>query len=436
MKKNPAIALRAYAFWFRPISAAGFGMMRVAFGLITFLTMLLAIPNIQRFYGPAGILPRNMIGQIVRSQWRFSLLDHVGATGTWLLYAALLAALFCVITGIGRKWMLLIAVALLYSFHEYGTITLDGGDTLLRLLGFILLLSPCYRTFTIANLRQRLKLIRETGKDQPVSKRTMPIWPYRLLLWQMILIYVSSAVEKWSGDTWREGSAVAITLHHTDFTRLSPWTADQLTVFSPLVGYFTVFSQIAWVLLLILGFLSLLGIVTSHATSVFKRALLLCGLLLHGSIFVFMDVGTFSLTVFAAYLGLLLDDDFRAIRQRLNARMKGPIVMLYDGRCGLCKKSIFIFSLLDCLHRIQFANFHDPDLKQRFASKINLKELNSAMHVRVRDGSYRKGFCAFRVLAWNLPALWILVPFLYVPGVSMMGEVTYRFIAQHRSTIA
>ncbi len=432
MSTQPSLSGRINAFWFRPVSAAGLGMMRVAFGCIALVTMLLEMPNVQRFYGPYGILPHEMTNDVMRDSWRFSLLDHATVTTVWFFYALLLASLACVILGIGRKWILAAAIILLYSFHEYGTITLDGGDTLMRLIGFILLLSPCYRTWTIPNLQRRLQISRDTGQDQPASERTMPIWPYRLLLWQMILIYVSSAIGKWHGSMWRDGSAVAATLHLTDFTRLSPELADTLSILSPVISYFTVFSQMAWGLLLVLGFFACLGIVTSASVNTLKRALLLCGMLLHVSIFIVMDVGTFSFTVLAAYLGLLLDDDYRAIRSVLNRRISARTVVLFDGRCGLCTKSILLLSMFDWLHRLHFANYHDPQNRKDFASDLSLDTLQKEMHVRLRDGSYRKGFFAFRAMTWHLPALWLLAPFLYVPGVAAIGSAVYSWVARHR----
>jgi predicted DCC family thiol-disulfide oxidoreductase YuxK len=145
-----------------------------------------------------------------------------------------------------------------------------------------------------------------------------------------------------------------------------------------------------------------------------------------------MDVGTFSLTVFAAYLGLLIDDDFRTMRTRLNARHPSPIVVLFDGRCGFCKRSIFVLSMLDWLHRLQFSSYHDPDHKKRYASHLSSETLNAEMHVRLSDGTFRKGFFAFRAMAWHLPALWIFAPFLYIPGVSVLGSVAYSWVAEHR----
>lgn len=434
MSPRQTFSGRVYDFWFQPVSAAGFGMMRVSFGAIAFITMLLEKQNVQRFYGPEGILTHEMAENILRSAWRFSLLDYVGTTGTWLLYYILLASLFCVMIGLGRKWMLGIAIIILYSFHEYGTITLDGGDTLLRLLGFILLISPSYRTFTVANLRHRLSLIRQTGKDQPATERIMPIWPYRLLLWQIILIYIASAIEKLTGSMWRDGSAVAATLHLTDFSRLSPGMADSLSFMSPMIGYFTIFSQLAWGMLLLLGLLSFCRIFNHETVNVLKRALLLCGIALHGGILLFMDVGTFSLTVFVSYLGLLIDDDFRAIRERLNARQAESLIVLFDGRCGLCKKSVFALSMLDWLHRITFASYHDAGNKKRYAPDVSLDALNTEMHLRFEDGSYAKGFYAFRALTWHVPALWFLAPLLSIPGVSFIGTRAYTWIATHRSS--
>jgi predicted DCC family thiol-disulfide oxidoreductase YuxK len=145
-----------------------------------------------------------------------------------------------------------------------------------------------------------------------------------------------------------------------------------------------------------------------------------------------MDVGTFSLTVFTAYLGLLLDEDFRAIRHVLNRHITEPAIVLFDGRCGFCNKSVFMLSMLDWLHRLKFANFHDPDLKKRYAKDISPAALDAAMHVRLADQSYRKGFFAFRSLCWHIPALWITAPFLYIPGVSIIGSAAYVWVANHR----
>lgn len=314
MMKNMRVRIgkRIHRFWFQPVSAAGFGLMRIAFGATTLLNLLMEARNIQRYYGPNGILPRELVPSVLRQQWRFSLLDHVGTQGTEYLYLILLACLVFVILGIGTRITLLTSLVLLYSFHEYGIFLLDSGDSLLHVIGLILLLSPCDRTFTLRNAEKKCRAIC-SGKYRPKKNPTMPIWPYRLLLWQITIMYLSSAYGKMSGPTWFSGSAVAITAHHGHFARFSAPFTDWFTIFSPSIGYFTVFTQIAWGLLIFLPMFAWIGI--RIPTGGLKRCLILAGIIVHTGILMMMDVGTFSLTVFTAYFGLLLDEDFIAIHR-------------------------------------------------------------------------------------------------------------------------
>lgn len=434
MKKEstPSLWARYTHFWFEPISSTGFGLMRILFGLTALLTFLSEWSLVDLFYGPKGVLPRELGPSIFRADWHFSLLLNANTFFTHALYVALLVSLTLVILGVWTRRSLLVAIILMYSFHEYGQITLDSGDTLQRLIGFILLLSPCGRAMSIDALRRRLRSSRETGRDIDVSARTMPIWPYRLLLWQIILLYTSAVIEKWSGTTWISGSAVAITMHHAHFTRLSPALANTASYLSPLIGDFTLITQSLWVALLIIPVLTWVKLLPKSASGSFKRALLLAGLLTHGGIMMLMDIGTFSLAVFASYLGLLKDDDFSALRSVFNRRKRQKAIILFDGRCGLCGTMTIILTSFDWLRRLQFVNYHDPKVRETYAPGISMKELDTAMHVRSLDGSMTKGFCGFRTLAWQLPPLWILVPILYIPGVPFLGENVYEWVAKHR----
>jgi len=64
-----------------------------------------------------------------------------------------------------------------------------------------------------------------------------------------------------------------------------------------------------------------------------------------------------------------------------------------------------------------------PDLRQDAC----LEE----MHVVTRGRVYT-GFYAYRALAWSLPAVWPLVPMLYLPGVPFIGRHVYRWVAERR----
>jgi predicted DCC family thiol-disulfide oxidoreductase YuxK len=422
-------------FWFRPVSAGGFGMMRVAFGLTCLCTYLMQWHNVERFYSHDGMLPHTLIGAVMRGSWRFSILDWVSPGLVFPLYLLLLACLILVIIGWRTRAALFFSVILLFSFNEYGIITLDGGDTLLRIIGFLLLISPCDRAVSLDALLRRLRIAHDTGKDQDPSERTMPIWPYRLLLWQMVLLYVSASHHKFEGITWSGGSAVSIALHLPDFTRLSPMMADLSVLISPYASWFVLITQTAWVLLLILPLLAWSGVRVFQGLNrgTVKRGLLLAGVLVHGGIVLTMDVGMFSFAVFTAYLGLLLDDDFRAIRATMNQWLnRRKFTVLFDGRCGFCRRSVLVLKSFDFLHRLEFVNLYDKAKREAIAPRVPLARLEQAMHVRTPGGRLYMGFAAFKELSWNLPPLWIVAPLLYLPGVNAIGDAVYAQIAVHR----
>jgi hypothetical protein len=55
------------------------------------------------------------------------------------------------------------------------------------------------------------------------------------------------------------------------------------------------------------------------------------------------------------------------------------------------------------------------------------------MHLITPDaGRIYHGFGAFRWMAWRLPLLWALAPFLYLPGIPTLGQRIYLWIARNR----
>lgn len=105
--------------------------------------------------------------------------------------------------------------------------------------------------------------------------------------------------------------------------------------------------------------------------------------------------------------------------------------VLYDGSCALCVKSIGLLKRLDWLHRLTYANFRD--LTDTGDPRLRPERLLQEMHLVTPDGRrVYHGFAAFRWLAWRLPLLWPLAPFLYVPGVPALGQRLYLWVARNR----
>ena len=431
-----ARALTAFdRFFFERIDARGFGLLRVLWAFTAFAWMLMQCMDVTEFYSDAGVLPSWMMNLMTRIDYKLTLLDWIATPDAVMaLYILMLFSLFCMMVGLAPRFFTIASVILLVSFHERNPLPLGGGDTVLRLLGVLLMIAPRIDAFSVKRLERQWAHWKTSGKL--LAPPTMSIWPYRLLLWQLIVLYATATWFKLMGTMWGNGTAVAAALHHPTFSRLPKHVIDVMTPFTPVVAFGTLAWQTTWLLLLIPR--KIVNKFFPHG--MLKRAIIVGGIWFHGSILLLMDAGSFSMAIFSAYAGLLLADDFRALRDCINRQWwqstgyspDSAITVLFDGRCAFCQKSIFALQVLDNLRRLSFVNFHNAVARKRCAPHVSLSELNRAMHVVLPDGTTYAGFDAFRQLTRHLPALWPLVPLLYVPGVPPIGRTVYAFIARNR----
>lgn len=424
-------------FFFARVSASGFGLMRVFWGVTAFLWMFWQWADITEFYSNAGVMPPAMESLFLRDEYRFSILHWFPSPeGVLAIYLLMLACFVTMTLGIAPRVSTILSVILLTSFHERNPLPLGGGDTVLRLLGILLMVAPTLDAFSFKRLRAQWKSWYGTGAFLPPL--TMAIWPWRLLLWQFVILYGTSVWYKSMGSMWANGTAIAAALHHPVFARLPMALVDVLTPLTPLVTFAAMAWQFAWIVLLIPRPV-LDGLVSYHRV---KRWLIFGGILFHGSILALMDAGSFSPAILAGYAGLLVEEDFQALRVLINRRWRGTIRVLYDGRCAFCRKSVFVLQLLDHLKRLQFVNFHDTATRKVVAPQIPLENLREALHIvmpvrspirgpRSKAPVYA-GFDAFRELALHIPTFWLLAPLLYLPGAGFLGRKVYAWIARHR----
>lgn len=436
----PVTFLRAIdGFFFNRISAKGFGLMRIAWAFFAGAFLLMQWKDVTFFYADSGLVTPRMMDLYIRSSNHFTILDWVNQPlAVFCLYLILLIVLFCMMIGFKTRWMTIASVLLLFSFHERNGFILGGGDTLLRDIGFILMIAPNISAFSLDRLQLQWQQWSKTRKLLPDP--TISVWPQRMLLWQMIALYATSLWYKLLGDMWINGTAVEATLHHPIYAR---WTTGFINHLMPLVGtadYLALFWQGAWLLLLIpTWFTDLLPPQLPRIP--LRRILIIGGLFFHGGILLFMDAGVFSLAVWTAYLGLLRDEDFSWLKKIINRSPKSkslsPIIVLFDGRCGLCTRSIFMLQNFDWLDHLAYVDFRDAKARTAIAPELTEAELDKSMHIIMPyvlspKSKVIKGFDAFRRMTWHLPALCITAPFLYIPGIPFIGRRIYAKIAANR----
>ncbi|MCS7017069.1 MAG: DUF393 domain-containing protein [Gemmatales bacterium] len=110
-------------------------------------------------------------------------------------------------------------------------------------------------------------------------------------------------------------------------------------------------------------------------------------------------------------------------------------VVLYDGECPLCLRTVAVLHWLDLFGRLAYQNAREPFELPRTTPALDPQKLLQHMHV-VTPGTDRRraytGYYAFRWLAWWLPACWPILPLLYLPGAAWVGERIYAWVARNR----
>ena len=119
--------------------------------------------------------------------------------------------------------------------------------------------------------------------------------------------------------------------------------------------------------------------------------------------------------------------------QHAAATRAGRALVLYDGHCALCQKSVGLLKGLDWFGAIGYVDVRDPRQLQSVHLPVARERLLEEMHLLPPEGgAVYHGFEAFRWMAWRLPAVWFLLPLLYLPGMATLGQRAYLWVARHR----
>lgn len=112
---------------------------------------------------------------------------------------------------------------------------------------------------------------------------------------------------------------------------------------------------------------------------------------------------------------------------------KGKAIVLYDGTCLLCQRSVRLLKRLDWLKRFHYQDCRDTANLPQCAEPLVLEKLIDQMHLVTPDRKHiHVGFYAFRWMSWRLPLTLGIAPLLYIPGVPWLGRKVYLWVAKNR----
>jgi len=423
--------LRAWDnFWFKPAPLADIAFFRmVTAGGQLFLYLFVwrpvgrefvAVSEIPHFYDPLAAVKLFLLP--MGGAWLPTLVSVTVLY--WITVGFLAFAAIGLFTNVSLAFAAAGGVflqAYVYSFGDF-----HHPEAIMWITLAFLALSPCGKVLSIDSLRRRAAESVRRGRFTPVAAldQMSPFarWPIRLLVCLFALIYLSAAYYKYlaGGHAWMNGYTLQYYLLQDGLrwnTPLGVWLAGQHGI--------ALISSVVTVLFEALFFLV-----------VFFPALMMIawpiGFAMHVGILVLMSAGFFEYLVL--YLAMLPWTSFlRWVRMRRGGIPRGRLPVLFDGACPLCLRSVSVLFAFDWLGRLRFLPFQeDAGARQAAAIGANPEDLRRELHVIDREGKIRKGFFAFRAMAWHLPLLFPFAPLLYIPGMSIIGPMVYRLVADGR----
>ena len=106
-------------------------------------------------------------------------------------------------------------------------------------------------------------------------------------------------------------------------------------------------------------------------------------------------------------------------------------IVIFDGECGFCRRSIRLGRRLDWWHQIDWRARLEPGILEQFPQLAREDTQQRMVSIR-SDGATYGGFYAVRDIMRFLPLTMLPSLLLYLPGAAWLGVPVYHWIATHR----
>ncbi|MFO0614992.1 MAG: HTTM domain-containing protein [Polyangiaceae bacterium] len=282
-------------FFGAPSTGESAALFRIAFGLLALWTSIGVWLNLERYYGPDGLVPWDMVkgDPYVEKISLFALAPDSQAMLAGHAVAFTLASVLFTV-GLFPRVSAIVISYVNVSLQYRNPFILNSGDRLFQIVAAVAAFMPLARRWSVTSYVRRLR-----GKgDGPLGTD----FGARLIQLEIAYVYLSSFIAKISNTRWRTGIALRDVLSSPVFAE---WPA-YLSTF-PIVGFLTYMT-----LVFELGFPLLIW---------FKKPrpwLILWGIAFHAGIDALMIIPMFSMVMIVCYLPYLTDGEalftVRAIR--------------------------------------------------------------------------------------------------------------------------
>ena len=288
-------------FWFESARPQSLILFRPAFAGLLFFYILTRTPDLMFFYSQSGVLPTEVMEQLMPMGFRLSPLNWIQGDGAvWFCHFALLGSLGSLAFGWFPSVSACLALFFHISFIHRNMASAYGIDSI--------------ATFFLLNLAL-------AGKGGNPLRGSLG---FRLSQIQVCVIYFYSGVEKLRGSHWLRGDAVWDVMANNQQAR---WDFSWLAGAPTLVALAT-WSTLFWEI----GFAPLIWI------RPLRFPMLAFGVALHLGIGTAMSIPYFGLLMICSYILFLTQDEAQLVRaflhrgfvKSLKVRRRSPMSTLSE----------------------------------------------------------------------------------------------------------
>ncbi len=174
-------------FWFLPVDSRCYSLVRVCYAVAAIVNLSVLFPHRSSFFGSSGMVVQKHFSLATPS----ILFLTQEASEITMLFALVCMAMLSLLIGFHSRVALAICCLWHVSVHVALGPMSSGFDSVLRIYGFILLISPMP-----GGIKESIR-----GRERPV----VPAYGIRLMQLQLCAIYWCTVLPKWLNETWRSG---------------------------------------------------------------------------------------------------------------------------------------------------------------------------------------------------------------------------------------
>jgi predicted DCC family thiol-disulfide oxidoreductase YuxK len=298
-----------------------------------------------------------------------------------------------------------------HSFHK-----INHSDAGLLMAMFVLMLSRCGDGFSIDSLRHAA--MRGAKPILPSGEYRWPVQTVRII-WVLVFFLAGVSKLRIGGLDWMFSDSMSNLVMRKQYSWEPPTS----------VAWF--FLDHPWTLKAMSTGATMIELLAPLSLfTKWGRALVVPGMLIMQVSIRLMMGDDFSqfMSIYLFFVPWLVIGSFS-----LRFAPKGVVDVLYDGKCGLCGRTVSVLKRLDLFGRLRFRDIVSewPEIQADHPS-ISSEAAFKDMHAIDALGRVARGFDSYRLVAWSLPLGWVLLPLLYFPGVRFVGQKVYRKVADQR----